>query len=250
MPNRMKLAAAVAVLGLSGDGQHRRWPQTGGLWRRLRKPQAEQEARKARGRRPEGARRTRTGTTCWPRSRRPKRYPSRKPSTTSSGSTNCSGIANANLKQYPGGPARTRGVLTTRPACRKRTSPVAHQAADAARLPDEGLPEGHRIRQEGVRADPAIRRSASISATRTTSATTSRTRASVMSDVISKLEASGKTPDEQTYRILQSACLNLKDNDCVVEQIEKLVAALSEAELLGRTSSTRCCASARATRSC
>ena len=45
----------------------------------------------------------------------------------------------------------------------------------------------------------------------------------VMSDVINKLESSGKTPDEPTYRILQSACLQLKDNDCVVQQIEKLV---------------------------
>ena len=44
-----------------------------------------------------------------------------------------------------------------------------------------------------------------------------------MADVINKLESSGKTPDEPTYRILQSACLQLKDNDCVVEQIEKLV---------------------------
>ena len=44
-----------------------------------------------------------------------------------------------------------------------------------------------------------------------------------MADVIKKLESSGKTPDEPTYRILQSACLQLKDNDCVVEQIEKLV---------------------------
>ncbi len=46
---------------------------------------------------------------------------------------------------------------------------------------------------------------------------------SVMRDVIKKLEDSGKTPDEPSYRILQSACLQLKDNDCVVEQIEKLV---------------------------
>ena len=45
-----------------------------------------------------------------------------------------------------------------------------------------------------------------------------------MRDVINKMEASGKTPDEPSYRILQSACLQLKDNDCVVEQIEKLVA--------------------------
>ena len=46
----------------------------------------------------------------------------------------------------------------------------------------------------------------------------------VMRDVIKKLEDSGKTPDEPSYRILQSACLQLKDNECVVEQIEKLVA--------------------------
>jgi tetratricopeptide (TPR) repeat protein len=44
-----------------------------------------------------------------------------------------------------------------------------------------------------------------------------------MSDVINKLESSGKTPDEPTYRILQSACLQLKDDNCVVQQIEKLV---------------------------
>jgi len=46
----------------------------------------------------------------------------------------------------------------------------------------------------------------------------------VMRDVIKKLEASGKTPDEPSYRILQSACLQLKDNECIVEQIDKLVA--------------------------
>jgi tetratricopeptide (TPR) repeat protein len=45
----------------------------------------------------------------------------------------------------------------------------------------------------------------------------------VSRDVITKLEASGKVPEETLYRILQSACINLKDNDCIVEQIEKLV---------------------------
>lgn len=45
-----------------------------------------------------------------------------------------------------------------------------------------------------------------------------------MSDVIAKMEASGKKPDESAYRILQSACLGLKDNVCVNELIEKLVA--------------------------
>ena len=45
-----------------------------------------------------------------------------------------------------------------------------------------------------------------------------------MTDYISKMEAGSKPPDEQSYRILQTACLRLKDDACVVEQIEKLVA--------------------------
>lgn len=42
-------------------------------------------------------------------------------------------------------------------------------------------------------------------------------------DLITRLESNGKVPDEQTYRILQSACLKMKDDGCVYEQIEKLV---------------------------
>jgi tetratricopeptide (TPR) repeat protein len=68
-----------------------------------------------------------------------------------------------------------------------------------------------------------------------------------MSDVINKLEASGKTPDEPTYRILQSACLQLKDNDCVVQQIEKLVQYHPNPSI-GVDMTDACCASARATR--
>jgi len=45
----------------------------------------------------------------------------------------------------------------------------------------------------------------------------------VIGDVVKTLEAGGKTPDEQTYRILQSACLALKDDACVADLIEKLV---------------------------
>ena len=45
----------------------------------------------------------------------------------------------------------------------------------------------------------------------------------MMTDFINKTEAAGKVPDEQSYRILQTACLRLKDDACVVEQIEKLV---------------------------
>jgi tetratricopeptide (TPR) repeat protein len=46
----------------------------------------------------------------------------------------------------------------------------------------------------------------------------------VMGEVIGKMEESGKKPEESAYRILQSSCLQLKDNDCVVQLIEKLVA--------------------------
>ena len=46
----------------------------------------------------------------------------------------------------------------------------------------------------------------------------------VMSEVITKLEASGKKPEESAYRILQSACLSLNDTPCVNDLIEKLVA--------------------------
>ena len=52
----------------------------------------------------------------------------------------------------------------------------------------------------------------------------------VMSDVVAKLEASGKTPEESTYRILQSACLQMKDNECVMQLVEKLVAAYPKPE--------------------
>jgi tetratricopeptide (TPR) repeat protein len=45
----------------------------------------------------------------------------------------------------------------------------------------------------------------------------------VSAATVKQLEDSGKVPEETLYRILQSACLNLKDNDCVVAQIEKLV---------------------------
>jgi tetratricopeptide (TPR) repeat protein len=46
----------------------------------------------------------------------------------------------------------------------------------------------------------------------------------VMKDVVAKQEAGSKPPDEITYRILQGACVKLKDNACVAELLEKLVA--------------------------
>jgi hypothetical protein len=45
----------------------------------------------------------------------------------------------------------------------------------------------------------------------------------VIGDVVATMEASGKVPDEQTYRILQSACLQLKDDKCVADLVDTLV---------------------------
>ena len=46
----------------------------------------------------------------------------------------------------------------------------------------------------------------------------------VMTDVIAQQEAGSKPPEELTYRILQGACIKLKDMACVADQLEKLVA--------------------------
>lgn len=45
----------------------------------------------------------------------------------------------------------------------------------------------------------------------------------VMGEVVAQQEAVGKTPDELTYRILQGACIKLKENACIIELLEKLV---------------------------
>jgi tetratricopeptide (TPR) repeat protein len=44
-----------------------------------------------------------------------------------------------------------------------------------------------------------------------------------MSDVVAKQEAGSKPVEELTYRILQGACIKLKDNACVTDMLEKLV---------------------------
>jgi len=45
----------------------------------------------------------------------------------------------------------------------------------------------------------------------------------IMSDVVAQQEATSKPPEELTYRILQGACIKLKDTPCVTDQLEKLV---------------------------
>jgi tetratricopeptide (TPR) repeat protein len=46
----------------------------------------------------------------------------------------------------------------------------------------------------------------------------------VMGEVVAKQEAAGTKPEELTYRILQGACIKTKDNPCIVDMLEKLVA--------------------------
>ncbi len=46
----------------------------------------------------------------------------------------------------------------------------------------------------------------------------------VMKDVVTKQEAAGTKVEDLTYRILQGSCIKLKDNPCVIDMLEKLVA--------------------------
>lgn len=52
----------------------------------------------------------------------------------------------------------------------------------------------------------------------------------VMKEVVAKQEASDKPPEEVTYRILQGSCVKLKDNPCIIELFEKLVAHYPKAD--------------------
>jgi hypothetical protein len=45
----------------------------------------------------------------------------------------------------------------------------------------------------------------------------------ILDELVTGQEAKGKKPEEQSIRILQSACLNLDDTACVVQQSERLV---------------------------
>src|SRR6185295_15723783 len=45
----------------------------------------------------------------------------------------------------------------------------------------------------------------------------------VMTEVIAQQESGSQPVEEVTYRILQGACIKLKDNACVTDQLEKLV---------------------------
>jgi tetratricopeptide (TPR) repeat protein len=44
-----------------------------------------------------------------------------------------------------------------------------------------------------------------------------------MTELVDQLEKQGKQPEEQTFRIIQGACTQMKDDACALQQFEKLV---------------------------
>jgi tetratricopeptide (TPR) repeat protein len=132
------------------------------------------------------------------------------------------GVANANLKQYPDALRELDAAYNS--ACMPETDKagrikllmqLSYQSKDYPKAIEYGKKayESSGDPEIGIYLGNAYYIQNDFENTRAT-----------MRDVINKIETSGKTPDEPSYRILQSACLQLKDNDCVVEQIEKLVA--------------------------
>jgi hypothetical protein len=130
------------------------------------------------------------------------------------------GVALANLKQYPDAVRELDAAYNSpcmpeadRPARLKLLLQLAYQAKDYPKAIEYGKKAYESGDPElGIYLGNAYYIQNDYENTRAT-----------MADVIKKLESSGKTPDESAYRILQSACLQLKDDGCVVEQIEKLV---------------------------
>jgi tetratricopeptide (TPR) repeat protein len=131
------------------------------------------------------------------------------------------GVAYANLKKYPDAVRELDASLNSpcmneadKPQRTKLLMQLSYQSKDY----DKAIAYGNKIYQPGGDPDVGIYL-ANAYYVKDDYANARK----VMTDVIGTMEASGKTPDEQTYRILQSACLAQKDEKCVVELIEKLV---------------------------
>lgn len=132
------------------------------------------------------------------------------------------GIANVNLKRYPEALADLAPGFESpcmdsanKPERAKLLMKLAFQVKDYPKAIDFG-----KTAQALSPSDPEIGSYLSNAYYITNDFENTRT---VSAASIKQLEDSGKVPEETLYRILQSACLNLKDNDCVVAQIEKLV---------------------------
>jgi tetratricopeptide (TPR) repeat protein len=132
------------------------------------------------------------------------------------------GIANVNLKKYPEalndlGPGFDSPCMESsdKPARAKLLMQLAFQTKDYPKAIDFG-----KKAQALNPSDPEIGTYLSNAYYITNDFENTK---AVSAASIKQIEDSGKVPEETLYRILQSACLNLKDNECVVAQIEKLV---------------------------
>jgi hypothetical protein len=131
------------------------------------------------------------------------------------------GIANANLKKYDESLKDLEAALsspcmteTDKPARTKLIAQVAYQIKDYPKAIDFGK----RSYEQSADPDMGIYLGNSYYIQNDF-----ENSVKVLKDVVVKLKAAGKSPDEQTLRIIQSACYNIKDNDCVAEQMEQLV---------------------------
>ncbi len=134
------------------------------------------------------------------------------------------GVAHANLKQYPEA-VRELGLANQSPCMKEADKPqrakVLMQLSYQAKDYPKAIEYGKRA-AELAPDDAEVSNYLGNSYFQVDDMDNTR---KVMTDMITKQEAAGKVPEEQAYRILQTSCLRLKDDACVVEQIEKLVKA-------------------------
>jgi tetratricopeptide (TPR) repeat protein len=131
------------------------------------------------------------------------------------------GIANANLKKYDESLKDLEAALNSpcmteadKPGRTKLIAQVAYQIKDYPKA----IEFGKRAYEQSADPDMGIYLGNSYYIQNDF-----ENSVKVLKDVVVKLKAAGKSPDEQTLRIIQSACYNIKDNDCVAVQMEELV---------------------------
>jgi tetratricopeptide (TPR) repeat protein len=131
------------------------------------------------------------------------------------------GVAYANLKQYPEASTKLEAALnspcmaeTDKPNRTKLLMQLAYQSKDYPRAIQFGK------KAVEVSSDPDVANYLGNAYYITNDFENAKT---LFVDLIGKTEAAGKVPDEQTYLILRSSCVNLKDDACIVAQTEKLV---------------------------
>jgi len=131
------------------------------------------------------------------------------------------GIANANLKQYAESLKDLEAALnspcmteTDKPGRVKLIAQVAYQIKDYPKA----IEFGKRAYEASADPDMGVYLGNAYYIQNDF-----ENSVKVLKDVVGKLKTAGQSPDEQTLRIIQSACYNIKDNDCVAEQMEQLV---------------------------